>query len=124
MEGKGKRLADAIEYLKEEGVVRNLEDVAEKVDRSRNNISSAINGDKRYLSDKFLKHFNACFKNIFSLDWLLKGEGAMCCSTASDAEIFGEQKTSSETSKDERIKFLEEQVSFLREQLDFYKNRK
>lgn len=125
MEDKGERLAQAINYLKKTGQIKNLDDVAEIVDRSKNNISSAINGDKRYLSDKFLKHFNNSFRRQFSLDWLIRGIGSMCCPTASDKEVF---ETANETAnggdiKDERIKLLEEKIAFLEEQVDFYKNK-
>ena len=105
MENKGKRLAEEIEYLKQEGIVNRLDDVAQKVDRSKNNISSAINGDKRYLSDKFLKHFNACFKNIFSLKWLLGGEGAMCCET----DLF-EKENDQQPDQDHQIALLQQQL--------------
>ena len=137
MENKGKRLAEAIEYLKQNGEVNNLDDVAQKVDRSKNNISSAINGDKRYLSDKFLKHFNACFKNIFSLDWMIDGFGTMLCcykSTSPEAPfLLGESEpgtSRSEQEKDDRIRFLEQQLklekdksALLQQQLNLYEGR-
>ena len=94
MEDKGERLAQAINYLKKTGQIKNLDDVAEIVDRSKNNISSAINGDKRYLSDKFLKHFNNSFRRQFSLEWLIRGIGDMFCPTASDEAIFGSSSDS------------------------------
>ena len=106
MENKGKRLAEAIEYLKQEGIINSLDDVAQKVDRSKNNISSAINGDKRYLSDKFLKHFNACFKNIFSLTWLLRGEGMMCC----EKNLFDNQEEEKQPDQDHQIALLQQQL--------------
>lgn len=138
MEDKGKRLSDAIEYLKNQGVINNLEDVAVRVDRSKNNISSAINGDKRYLSDKFLKHFNACFKNIFSPDWLLRGIGNMfdgCgCTPPENPSLYSRTSSASNDGvsteaqrphnggttdlRDERIKLLEEKLAFREEQLD------
>lgn len=144
MEDKGKRLADAIEYLKEIGAVSNLEDVANKVDRSKNNISSAINGDKRYLSNKFLKHFNACFRNVFNLDWLIDGIGNMlngCGCTSADTDTDdsfyhpSQKRTTSEPeAKEERRtsedllarenELLRQQVQFLKEQVEFYKNKK
>lgn len=84
--------------------------------------------------DKILVHFPQV-----SAEWLIRGVGSMCCSPASDAEIFGERGTSEETRnqsrqvadsgssemlalKDERIKLLEQQVRFLEQQLDVYRN--
>lgn len=122
MENKGKRLAEAIEYLKQNGEVNNLDDVAQKVDRSKNNISSAINGDKRYLSDKFLKHFNACFKNIFSPNWLLNGVEPMLCgyknSDPNAPFLLGEPEPG-EPSKQE----MKNEISFLRQQLKLEKDK-
>lgn len=86
--------------------------------------------------DKILVHFPQV-----SAEWLIRGVGSMCCSTASDAEIFGTspsapgtigstdlQRTHSggttEDVRDERIKLLEDRIAFLEEQVDFYKNRK
>lgn len=138
MENKGKRLAEAIEYLKQNGEVNNLDDVAQKVDRSKNNISSAINGDKRYLSDKFLKHFNACFKNIFSPNWLINGVGPMfdCYKNSASPEapfLLGESEpgtSRTEQEKDDRIRFLEQQLklekdksALLQQQLNLYEGR-
>lgn len=137
MENKGKRLAEAIEYLKQNGEVNNLDDVAQKVDRSKNNISSAINGDKRYLSDKFLKHFNACFKNIFSPNWLLNGVEPMLCgyknSDPNAPFLLGESEpgtSRTDQEKDDRIRFLEQQLKLekdkndlLQQQLNLYEGR-
>lgn len=122
MENKGKRLAEAIEYLKQNGEVNNLDDVAQKVDRSKNNISSAINGDKRYLSDKFLKHFNACFKNIFSPNWLLNGVEPMLCgyknSDPNAPFLLGESEPGEESKQDMR-----NEIAFLRQQLKLEKDK-
>lgn len=136
MENKGKRLAEAIEYLKQNGEVNNLDDVAQKVDRSKNNISSAINGDKRYLSDKFLKHFNACFKNIFSPNWLLNGVEPMLCgyknSDPNAPFLLGEPEPEEESKQDMRneIEFLRQQLKLekdkndlLQQQLNLYEGR-
>lgn len=81
--GKGERLTQAIDYLKKTGRAKTLDDIANVIQRSKTNISSAANGNNRYLTDKFLSHFNMCFDNMFNLKWLLSGEGDMLSSPSS-----------------------------------------
>ena len=80
---KGERLTQAIDYLKKTGKAKTLDDIANVIQRSKTNISSAANGNHRYLTDKFLSHFNMCYDNIFNLKWLMTGEGDMLSSTSS-----------------------------------------
>ena len=80
---KGERLTQAIDYLKKTGKAKTLDDIANVIQRSKTNISSAANGNHLYLKDKFLSHFNMCYDNIFSLKWLITGEGDMLSSTSS-----------------------------------------
>lgn len=108
--------------LRENGEIHNQAELAKAIGASEATISKALKGEERALTDNLFKRISKRFVR-YSLDWMVKGEGAMCCSTASDAEIFGEERQSSEISKDERIKFLEEKVA-LQEQVEFYKNKK
>ena len=70
------RFKKAYEYVRFKGLAKTQEDVAKKMRRQRTNVSSALNGSERYLTDAFLSDFCLTF-NIFSLDWLLTGEGSM-----------------------------------------------
>ena len=49
---------------------------------SRPNVSSALKGDGKVLTDKFLKRFANAF-DVLSQDWLLTGEGPMLTSDMS-----------------------------------------
>lgn len=80
---KGERLTQAIDYLKKTGKAKTLDDIANVIQRSKTNISSAANGNHRYLTDKFLSHFNMCYDNIFNLKWLMTGEGDMLKASSS-----------------------------------------
>ncbi|KAA6334758.1 hypothetical protein EZS27_016964 [termite gut metagenome] len=74
------RLEKAINYLIGVQILSRQSaqsDLAEKMKSSNTNISRAINGNIRYLTDKFLKRFNQTFENIFNDSWLLTGEGDM-----------------------------------------------
>lgn len=74
---KQERINTAFEYLKSQGVVHKQADIADQLGIARGNISRAMNGDNKYLTNKFLVRFNAAFQNIFSEDWLLTGKGEM-----------------------------------------------
>ncbi|MCH5307249.1 MAG: LexA family transcriptional regulator [Prevotella sp.] len=45
--------------------------------RTRQSVSQALNGNKRYLNKKFVTAFCSAFPGVFNLDWLLTGEGEM-----------------------------------------------
>lgn len=75
------RLNEAVNYLRYKGVVRTQEDIAAKMGTtgkkpSRGNISSALSGNEKVLTDQFIARFCAAFKEI-SYTWLLLGHGEM-----------------------------------------------
>lgn len=73
MEGKDLRLNKGFEYLRNIGMVHTQADVAKAMGASRPNVSSALKGDEKVLTDKFLKRFANAF-DVLSQDWLLTGE--------------------------------------------------
>ncbi|NDV84273.1 hypothetical protein [Bacteroides sp. 51] len=77
MEERKERLLKAYEYLRSKGVVHTQNDVAERVGSNRVNVSNAFRGQPKYLTDRFLRRFNAAFGEIFNLTWLVDGEGEM-----------------------------------------------
>lgn len=86
MQTKAQRLKSAYGDLIKRGLVSTQKDVADKMHASASNVSSALKGDEKVLTDRFLSRFNNAFGEIFSLGWLLTGEGSMLktdrCSTA------------------------------------------
>ena len=78
------RLKKAFEYLRSCRTVHTQAEVADTMGASRPNVSSALKGDSRALTDKFLKRFAKAFP-IISADWLLTGEGPML-TTADDVD--------------------------------------
>lgn len=74
---KKERLNQAYNYLKFKGVIHSQSELAEKMNASQPNISAALSGVPRVLTSRFLRRFNEAAENIFSLDWLLTGEGEM-----------------------------------------------
>jgi hypothetical protein len=72
------RINEAINYLIGEGKISNKstqKDIAGKMQANYTNVNYAINGSEEYLTDRFLRRFNAAFGDIFSEDWLLNGNG-------------------------------------------------
>lgn len=82
MEKKVLRLNKGYEYLRSIGMVHTQADVAKAMGASRPNVSSALKGDGKVLTDKFLKRFANAF-DVLSQDWLLTGEGPMLASDLS-----------------------------------------
>lgn len=82
MEEKVLRLNKGFEYLRSIGMVHTQADVAKAMGASRPNVSSALKGDGKVLTDKFLKRFANAF-DVLSQDWLLTGEGPMLTSDLS-----------------------------------------
>lgn len=82
MEEKVLRLNKGFEYLRSIGMVHTQADVAKAMGASRPNVSSALKGDGKVLTDKFLKRFANAF-DVLSQVWLLTGEGPMLTSDLS-----------------------------------------
>lgn len=70
------RLNKAYNYLKYRGVISTQTDVAKAMNSTQPNISSALKGDEKVLTDSFLTRFSNSFEDISS-SWLLTGEGSM-----------------------------------------------
>lgn len=81
---------------------------------SRPNVSSALHGDERVLTDRFIERFNAAFDGIFNTEWLLTGEGEMLTNPQSSGDnspnIHGDGNSVHITTDGvlaERVKYLE-----------------
>lgn len=66
----------AFEYLLATNKIRGVGNMADKMNRSRESVSRAINGSETYLNEKFITALTATFP-ILSKDWLLNGNGTM-----------------------------------------------
>ena len=80
---RNERLQKAFEYLRSKGLVHTQKDVASKMGSSESNLSKALKGEDKVLTDRFLKRFNAAFDSVFNIDWLLHGKGNMLSDSAS-----------------------------------------
>ena len=80
---KHKCITKAYEHLRSIGKVHTKTDVANIMHASRPNVTAALNGDSKFLTDNFLERFNVAFDNMFNIKWLMTGEGDMLSSTSS-----------------------------------------
>lgn len=71
------RLLQAIEYLKDNGLARKHEEIADLTGISRPNVSAAIRGNARYITEGNLKRFARAYSDFINENWLLTGEGEM-----------------------------------------------
>ena len=69
------RLQKAVRHLKKEHRIKNQVDLAAKMGLSPITVSRALNGT--YKGEKFAQDLNAHFEFMFSISWLLYGEGDM-----------------------------------------------
>lgn len=80
---KHKCITKAYEHLRSIGKVHTKTDVANIMHASRPNVTAALNGDSKFLTDNFLERFNVAFDNMFNIKWLITGEGDMLSSSSS-----------------------------------------
>ena len=80
---KHKCITKAYEHLRSIGKVHTKTDVANIMHASRPNVTAALNGDSKFLTDNFLERFNVAFDNMFNIKWLMTGEGDMLSSLSS-----------------------------------------
>jgi phage repressor protein C with HTH and peptisase S24 domain len=76
---KVERLNEAYNYLKFKGIIGTQKDVAVAMNSTQPNVSSALKGDEKVLTDNFLVRFSSAYEDISS-SWLLTGEGEMLSS--------------------------------------------
>jgi len=71
------RMQMVFNYLKDNKLIQTQKDLANQMESTQPNVSSALNGDERVLTDSFLIRLNASYDNIFNKEWLLVGKGEM-----------------------------------------------
>lgn len=80
---KTKRFNAAYDYLMSIGRIHKQKDVAVAISSTESNISQALKGNPKVLTDNLLMRFLIAFPDIFSTRWLMTGEGQMLLSAAS-----------------------------------------
>ena len=72
-----KRLNEVYEHLHNHFGVHTKGDFAEAVQYARAYISSAMNGNEKYLTDKLFTNICEAYQGVFNLDYLLNGNGTL-----------------------------------------------
>lgn len=70
------RLHQAIDYLKDNGVIHKQQDIADALHISKSGVSQMLKGAGGYSIEQTARRFARAYPRI-SVDWLLTGEGAM-----------------------------------------------
>lgn len=73
---RAERLNEAFNYLRFKGLIKTQKDLAEAIGATAPNVSSALKGDEKFLTDSFIARFSEVFGEVSS-HWLLTGEGDM-----------------------------------------------
>lgn len=128
--GKKERILLAYNYLRSKGFIHTQSDLAEKMQSNKVNVSRAMAGNERYLTDKFLKRLNNSFGGVFNEEWLLYGDGEMLNSNPIYTNVGNtnhnsecillqiiEQKEATIRDKDKEIMQLSETIGMLKQQI-------
>ena len=74
---KQERLGEVYDHLRKHFGIHTQTDFAQEIGMTRPAISSAMNGNESYLTDNLFKRICAKYQGVFSLDYLLTGEGEL-----------------------------------------------
>lgn len=72
-----KRLKEVYDHLRKYFGVHTQTDFADAIKYSRPVISSALNGNEDYLTDKLFKNICEAYPDVFDIDYLLNGTGQL-----------------------------------------------
>ena len=113
------RLSKMFDYAKSMGMCRTKQEFSKLLGLPNSNLSHAFNGDTRYLTDNMLLRVNEGLGNIFSLRWLLYGEGEMLVSNNINIEhTHTHAQETQGTNNDDRVAELESRVAELQSKVE------
>lgn len=128
MDENTKRINDVFDYLLYKHIIKGQEDIANAIKTSRPNITAMLNG-KKSVTTETLRKINNAFPGIFSVEWLLNGEGEMLVSEQTEKrqnpqlsyvdELIAslekqvKDKDKQLADKDRIIKLLEQKIEYL-----------
>lgn len=113
---KGRRFAEAVNYLRVAGIISTQKDVAAAMHSTQQNISAAMNGREGVLTDKFIMRLANTYK-IFNAGYLLFGEGTLLNGKAPDLDKLSSTEsqpcTSGNCAECSMLKKMQEQIDRL-----------
>jgi hypothetical protein len=72
-----KRLKEVFDYVRKYCGIHTQIDLANALNKSRNAVTLALNGNEKYLTDNLFTNICETFPGVFNLDYLLTGEGQL-----------------------------------------------
>ena len=77
-----KRLLEVYDYARKHLGIHTQVDFAQNLNSARAVVSSALNGNSQYLTDKLFQKVCAAFPGVFNLEYLLTGVGTLLLEVA------------------------------------------
>lgn len=74
---KKDRFCAAYEHLRHIDKIRTQQDLADIIGSTSQNVSRALSGNPKVLTDNFLLRFLTAFPDTFSMSWMFTGKGTM-----------------------------------------------
>lgn len=71
------RFCAAYEHLRHIDKIRTQQDLADAIGSTSQNVSKALSGNPKVLTDNFLLRFLTAYSDIFSMPWMFTGKGTM-----------------------------------------------
>lgn len=71
------RLLEAVEYLRNNGLARTQQEIADAMGAKQTHVSAAMNGNLTRLTKGFLKRFAAAYSEYINADYLIDGIGQL-----------------------------------------------
>ena len=87
-----KRLNEVYNYLHSNKGIHTKAGFADAIKYARAYVSSALNGNEKYLTDKLFRSICGAFPETFNLDYLLNGDGRLLLD---EPQFVGEEHPSS-----------------------------
>ena len=105
---RAKILNEIYEHLHNNMGIHTKGEFADKIGYARAYISSALNGNERYLTEKLFRSICDVFPGVFNLDYLLTGEGTLL---ADKVKVENLQSQGTTNYADELIASLRHQLA-------------
>lgn len=81
-----KRLNEVYDYIHNNFNIHTKGDFADSIKYARAYVSSAMNGNERYLTDKLFRNICEAYPGVFDLDYLLTGDGTLLAMNEQETE--------------------------------------
>ncbi len=109
------RFEKSYEYLRSKGCFHTQKDAAEKMKTTQQNMSAALKGNEKVLTDNFIIRFCAAFDGIINSEWIMEGTGTMLIGDVNGGNNAIGEKSQVFVHGDENIGKLIEEMAAQRE---------